>query len=151
MTVPPASLTSEVFARTPTARTSRSKGIVFPLFIVAAPSSKRATLSPSRNAIPFSSRCFCTTAAQSASRMLDSTRSARSVTVIDPTRFLIPSAHFKPISPAPTIRTRASGVSAFPSDVASSSVIKLNFFPTVSSPSKGGTNGRDPVAIVSSS
>ena len=82
--------------------------------------------------------------------MLESTRSAKSHTVTLCTRFFNPSAHFRPISPAPTIKTRLVLVTASSSAKASSTVKKLNFCKTVSSPFIGGTNGLDPVATQTS-
>ena len=74
---------------------------------------------------------------------------AMSTTVTEPTRALMPSAHFRPISPAPMIRTRLSAASERSSERASSSVIKKCLSFTLSRPSIGGTNGREPVAISS--
>ena len=146
LTSPPISLTRAVLARTPTASTSTSKATVLPLFICAVLPSKLAALSPSIKVMPFSSRCFCITAAHSVSRILESTRSARSQTVMLATRSRRPSAHFKPIRPAPTISTRLELSTAASSANVSSMVIKENFFSTVSSPAKGGTKGEEPVA-----
>ena len=62
------------------------------------------------------------------------------------TRPARPSAHFSPMSPAPTIITVLSGFTAASRASMSSIVMKVNFSSTVSSPSMGGTNGDEPVA-----
>ncbi len=107
--------------------------------------SNLTAVSPSKKLMPFFSRCFCITAAHSESRIEDSTLSARSQTVTEPTLSLIPSAHLRPISPAPMISTRLFSVSAFSSARLSSRVIKVKRFSTVSSPSNSGTKGDEPV------
>ena len=61
----------------------------------------------------------------------------------------MPSAHFRPISPAPKMRTRLSGVRAASRALASSRDRKVNFFSTVSRPSKDGIKGVEPVATSS--
>ena len=81
--------------------------------------------------------------------MLESTRGARSTTVTLFTRAAMPSAHFNPISPAPTIRTRVLSPIEAARESASSSDMKVNFLSTVSSPANGGTNGDEPVAQIS--
>ena len=83
--------------------------------------------------------------------MLERILGARSHIVICFTRSEIPSAHFNPIRPAPTIRTLASLFNAFSSSRASSSVIKEYLLFTVSRPSNGGTNGDEPFATQSES
>ena len=154
---PPISRISAVLARTPTARTTKSNSTFTPLFMTAAFSSKQATESPRRKQMPFSSKCRCTKDALSPSRILDSIRSDKSHTVIFFTFPCSPSAHFKPINPAPIIRTRLSAQSAFSICKASSSVINVNFsftFSINSSPlffSIGGTKGSEPAAIHSAS
>ena len=148
-TSPPIPFIKEMFARTPTARTKTSKRTVFPLFIKAVFLSKDIALSFNIKLIPFCSRCFCIIAAQSASRILESTRSARSHIVILETRSFKPSAHFKPMRPAPTINTSEFSLMEASSSSISSIVIKECFCSTDSRPVKGGTKGEEPVAMQS--
>ena len=118
-----------------------------PLFINALFPLNFTAVSPSMNFMPCFSRCACITAAHSLSSIEESTLSARSHTVTEPTRPMMPSAHFSPIRPAPTISTRLSFVSAFSSARLSSRVIKVKCFFTVSSPSNFGTKGDEPVQM----
>ena len=67
----------------------------------------------------------------------------------DFTRFAMPSAHFRPMSPAPRIKTRLSGVRAASNAWASSRERKVNFRSTSSSPWIAGTKGAEPVATSS--
>ncbi len=68
------------------------------------------------------------------------------MTVMLPTFFFIPSAHFNPISPAPIIKTFESGRRESKSLKQSSSDMKVCLSATLSSPVMSGTNGDDPVA-----
>ena len=99
--------------------------------------------------MPCASMRRCTRAAASSSSTAGRMRGAMSTMVRLRHRWRMPSAHFVPMSPAPTISTRLSGVSAAARACASSSVRKENFFSTWSRPAMGGTKGREPVATSS--
>ena len=73
-------------------------------------------------------------------------RLAMSTTDTDFTRSKMPSRHFSPMSPAPTISTFFRLERTFSRESASCKVIKLNLFFTPSMPSMGGSKGREPVA-----
>ena len=145
-TLPPISRTRALLARTPTASTRTSNSTVFPLFSMAVLPSKHSTLSPSKKRMPFDSRRACIMAAQSVSRILESTRSARSHTVMLAARSFRPSAHLSPMRPAPTIRTLDFVETAALNVSVSSIVIKENGRFTVSSPATGGMTGAEPAA-----
>ena len=116
---------SSVAGRTPTAITSSSNSTSLPLCMMALPGSNRAALSPSRNVTSCASQCFCTICAASASRIDGSTCFAKSQTVTLATRSRMPSRHFMPIKPAPTISTRVFFARQSASSRASLSVMNV--------------------------
>ena len=124
--------------------TSTSKPTSFPLFIRAVFPSKRVTVSPSISLSPLASRCLSRMGAQSASRLALMACSAKSQTVTLPARSRRPSAHFRPMKPAPTMSTRLSFVTVFSRARASARVVKKKRLSTVSSPSKRGEKGWEP-------
>ena len=143
-TWPPAACTRATLGRTPTAATRMSKSRVPPLFRKARPCSKRTAVSPRRSAVPAApggpapggrrSRLKCWTAPGGPDRRPPPTF----------TPLCDALAHFRPISPAPRINTRLSGVRAASNAWASSRERKVNFRSTSSAPGSPAQRVRNP-------
>ena len=143
----PASLASLIFGLTPTARIKTSKEISSFVVRIALFSLNSLALQPRWNFMPLSSSSFCTILDASSSKIDGRTLGARSTTVIDFTLSRRPSAAFKPIKPAPIIRTFFFLFTAFSTLFISSRVMNENLSFTFSRPFIGGIKGDDPVAI----